>query len=113
MSASGSETAQGATAAPAAGKPGAGEAPRVGRAGGPGRRLWAAGLAAAAVLLFAVYLPLTNTYPEDSDQANLCTPQQAAAGVRYTFDSPQAPSSAPVLLHFGHTDVVAGPVNRS
>lgn len=43
----------------------------------------------------------------------ICTPQQAAGGLRYTFDSPQAPSSTPVLLHFGHTDVVAGPVNRS
>ena len=39
----------------------------------------------------------------------ICTPQQAAGGVRYTFDSPSAPSSAPVLLHFGHTDVIAGP----
>jgi len=48
---------------------------------GPGRRrnaqgrslrwLWAAGLAVAAVLLFAAYLRLSNTYPEDSDQANL------------------------------------------
>jgi hypothetical protein len=33
--------------------------------------LWAAGLTVAAVLLFAVYLRLSNTYPEDSDQANL------------------------------------------
>ena len=39
----------------------------------------------------------------------ICTPQQAAAGVRYTFDSPQAPPSTPVLAHFGHSDVVAGP----
>ena len=39
----------------------------------------------------------------------ICTPQQAAGGVRYTFDSPHAPSSTPVLLHFGHSDVVAGP----
>jgi hypothetical protein len=38
----------------------------------------------------------------------ICTPEQAAAGVRYTFDTPHAPSSTPVLLHFGHTDVVAG-----
>jgi hypothetical protein len=36
-----------------------------------GRWLWAAGLAVAAVLLFAAYLRLSNTYPEDSDQANL------------------------------------------
>ena len=35
------------------------------------RWLWAAGLAVAAVLLFAAYLRLSNTYPEDSDQANL------------------------------------------
>jgi hypothetical protein len=33
--------------------------------------LWAAGLAVAAVPLFAAYLRLSNTYPEDSDQANL------------------------------------------
>jgi hypothetical protein len=33
--------------------------------------LWAAGLAVAAVLLFAAYLRLSNTYPEDSDQASL------------------------------------------
>ncbi len=38
----------------------------------------------------------------------ICTPQQAAGGVRYTFESPQAPLSAPVLLRFGHSDVVAG-----
>src|SRR5450755_950752 len=38
----------------------------------------------------------------------ICTPQQAAGGARFTFDSPHAPSSAPVLLHFSHTDVVAG-----
>ena len=45
---------------------------------GPARRRdsrsrwwWAAGLAVAAVLLFAAYLRLSNTYPEDSDQANL------------------------------------------
>ena len=36
-----------------------------------GRWLWAAGLAVAAVLLFAAYLRLSNTYPEDSDQASL------------------------------------------
>ena len=33
--------------------------------------MWAAGLTVAAVLLFAAYLRLSNTYPEDSDQANL------------------------------------------
>ncbi len=42
----------------------------------------------------------------------ICTPQQAAHGARYTFDSPHAPSSGPVLLRFGHTDIVAGPVTR-
>ena len=36
-----------------------------------GRWLWAAGLAVAAVPLFAAYLRLSNTYPEDSDQASL------------------------------------------
>ena len=36
-----------------------------------GRWLWAAGLTAAGVALFLAYLRLTNTYPEDSDQANL------------------------------------------
>ena len=36
-----------------------------------GRWLWAAGITAAGVTLFLVYLRLTNTYPEDSDQANL------------------------------------------
>ena len=36
-----------------------------------GRWLWAAGITAAGVALFLVYLRLTNTYPEDSDQANL------------------------------------------
>jgi hypothetical protein len=35
----------------------------------------------------------------------ICTPQQAAAGVRYTFDSPRAPLSTPGFLHFGHPDV--------
>jgi len=73
MSASGSEAAQGLTVAPGKGRPSEGH-PRPGRAGltGPaGWWLWAAGLAAAGVLLFAVYLRLTNTYPEDSDQANL------------------------------------------
>ena len=39
----------------------------------------------------------------------ICTPQQAARGARYTFDSPRAPLSTPVLLHFGHSDVVARP----
>ena len=73
MSASGSETAQGLTVAPGKGRPGEGH-PRPGQAGLTGRAgwwLWAAGLAAAGVLLFTVYLRLTNTYPEDSDQANL------------------------------------------
>ena len=73
MSASGSEAAQGLTVAPGNGRPGEGH-PRPGRAGLTGRAgwwLWAAGLAAAGVLLFTVYLRLTNTYPEDSDQANL------------------------------------------
>ncbi len=36
-----------------------------------GRWWWAAGLAVAAALLFTAYLRLSNTYPEDSDQANL------------------------------------------
>ncbi len=49
--------------------PGQSEAP--GTRPGPGRWLWAAGLAAAGVLLFVAYLRLSNTYPEDSDQANL------------------------------------------
>src|ERR1700761_2643257 len=36
------------------------------------RRLaWPAGFAVAAVVLFVAYLRLSNTYPEDSDQANL------------------------------------------
>ena len=35
------------------------------------RWLWAAGITAAGVVLFVAYLRLTNTYPEDSDQANL------------------------------------------
>jgi hypothetical protein len=36
------------------------------------RRLaWPAGFAVAAVVLFFAYLRLSNTYPEDSDQANL------------------------------------------
>ena len=36
------------------------------------RRLaWPAGFAVAAVVLFLAYLRLSNTYPEDSDQANL------------------------------------------
>jgi hypothetical protein len=39
----------------------------------------------------------------------ICTPQQAADGVRYRFDSPAAPRSTPVILRFGDTDVVAGP----
>ena len=38
----------------------------------------------------------------------ICTPQQAAHGVRYRFDSPRAPASAHVILRFGDTDVVAG-----
>jgi hypothetical protein len=41
------------------------------RGNSQGRWGWAAGLAVAAVLLFAAYLRLSNTYPEDSDQANL------------------------------------------
>src|ERR1700744_2068065 len=36
------------------------------------RRLaWPVGFAVAAVVLFLAYLRLSNTYPEDSDQANL------------------------------------------
>jgi hypothetical protein len=35
------------------------------------RLLWAAAFTAAAIALFAVYLRLSNTYPENSDQANL------------------------------------------
>ena len=74
MSASGSETAQGLTVAPGKGRPSEGH-PRPGRGrpyrARPGWWLWAAGLTAAGVLLFTVYLRLTNTYPEDSDQANL------------------------------------------
>ncbi len=38
----------------------------------------------------------------------VCTPQQAAHGVRYRFDSPRAPAATPVILRFGDTDVVAG-----
>ena len=38
----------------------------------------------------------------------ICTPQQAAHGVRYRFDSPRAPATAHVILRFGDTDVVAG-----
>jgi hypothetical protein len=49
--------------------------PRSGLAGGPGGRpgrwLWAAGLAMAGAALFTAYLRLSNTYPENSDQANL------------------------------------------
>ena len=67
MSASGSETAQDVTIVPA-GRPG-GEQRRW--PGPAGRWLWTAGLAAAGVLLFVAYLRLSNTYPEDSDQANL------------------------------------------
>jgi hypothetical protein len=38
----------------------------------PGRRLaWPAGFAVAAVVLFFAYLRLSNTYPENSDEANL------------------------------------------
>jgi len=40
----------------------------------------------------------------------ICTPAQAARGVHFTFDTPHAPSSTPVLVRFGHTDVV--PVTR-
>ena len=39
----------------------------------------------------------------------ICTPEQAAHGVRYRFDSPAARPSTPVILRFGQTDVVAGP----
>ena len=39
----------------------------------------------------------------------ICTPEQAAHGAAYRFDSPAAPPSTPVILRFGHTDVVAGP----
>src|ERR1700760_1961773 len=35
------------------------------------RLVWPAGLAVAAAVLFLAYLRLSNTYPEDSDQANL------------------------------------------
>jgi hypothetical protein len=70
MSASGSETAQGVTAVPA-GHPGGEQHPRSGRAGRAGGWLWAAGLTIAGGLLFLAYLRLSNTYPEDSDQANL------------------------------------------
>ena len=52
------------------GRPGDGAAaPRTPAAAG--RWLWAAGITAAGVALFVAYLRLTNTYPEDSDQANL------------------------------------------
>ena len=52
------------------GRPGDGAAaPRTPAAAG--RWLWAAGITAAGVVLFVAYLRLTNTYPEDSDQANL------------------------------------------
>jgi hypothetical protein len=54
-----------------------------------GRWLWVAGLAVAEVLLFVAYLRLSNTYPEDSDQANL--------GLQ-AWD----------MLHGSHSDVVAG-----
>ncbi len=74
MSASGSETARGVTAVPA-GRPGGERHPRPAQAGPAGswhwRWLWAAGLAVAGGLLFLAYLRLSNTYPEDSDQANL------------------------------------------
>jgi hypothetical protein len=39
----------------------------------------------------------------------ICTPQQAAGGVRYTLDSPRAPLSTPVLLHLGQSAVITGP----
>jgi hypothetical protein len=70
MSAAGSETAQGMTAVPA-GRPGGEQHPRPGRAGRAGSWLWAAGLTVAGGLLFLAYLRLSNTYAEDSDQANL------------------------------------------
>ena len=37
----------------------------------------------------------------------ICTPEQAEHGAAYRFDSPAAPPSTPVILRFGHTDVVA------
>jgi hypothetical protein len=74
MSASGSETAPGVTAVPA-GRPGGEQHLRSGPAGRAGswlwRWLWAACLTVAGGLLFLAYLRLSNTYPEDSDQANL------------------------------------------
>ena len=51
-------------------RPGA-TAPRSARPARWARGLWAAGFIAAAIALFAVYLRLSNTAPEDSDQANL------------------------------------------
>ena len=39
----------------------------------------------------------------------ICTPEQAAHGVPFRFDSPRAPAATPVILRFGHSDVVAGP----
>ena len=51
-------------------RPGA-TAPRSARPARWARGLWAAGYIAAAIGLFAVYLRLSNTAPEDSDQANL------------------------------------------
>ena len=38
----------------------------------------------------------------------ICTPEQAADGVPFRFYSPRAPASTPVILRFGHSDVVAG-----
>ena len=38
----------------------------------------------------------------------ICTPEQAADGIPVRFDSPRAPASTPVILRFGHSDVVAG-----
>ena len=74
MAAPGSETAQGVTAVPA-GRPGGEQHPRAAPAGPAGRWhrrwLWAAGLTVAGGLLFLAYLRLSNTYAEDSDQANL------------------------------------------
>ena len=117
MSASGSETARGLTVAPGKGRPSEGH-PRpgltglTGLTGRAGWWLWAAGLAAAGVLLFTVYLRLTNTCVASSATSagpgSRSWPSAPCSCCRYIFDSPQAPLSTPVLEHFGHSDV-AGP----
>jgi hypothetical protein len=38
----------------------------------------------------------------------ICTPQEAATGVRYWFDSPKPAPHSPVILHFGNADVARG-----